>query len=270
MDRDQMDHAKAIELLPAYVDRELGVADAVAMERHLAACAECRIEHARQVAVSTRLTTDAAHFRAPAGLAQRIRASLPRETAPASGRKGWSLWRARAASGAGAEHLVWAGAGALAASALALLWSASLYLGLPSDQQRLTEALIDSHVRSLQVSHLADVASTDRHTVKPWFNGKLDFSPPVVDLAAQDFALEGGRLDYVDGRAVAVLVYRHGQHPINLYVWPSTDADSSPQASDRRGYHLLGWTAHGMKYWAVSELSASELALFAGALRSQV
>ena len=153
---------------------------------------------------------------------------------------------------------------------LAVVWSGGLYLALPSAQDRLMEELISSHVRSLQVDHLSDVVSSDQHTVKPWFNGKLNFSPPVIDLAPQEFPLVGGRLDYLDGRSVAVLIYRHNQHPINLYIWPSTDRDEAPQVQGRQGYHLIRWAVGGMDYWVVSDLATNELELFVDTLRSQV
>ncbi len=265
-----MDHKEAIELLPAYLDQELGIAEAIAVEHHLSACSECRLEYAEQSSVSARLKSDAPYFKAPANLAQRIKMILPRDRAPATGLKAWRFDWLRAGAGAKAWNFNWLGAGAVATSVLALVLSGGLFLALPSDQERLTEELVSSHVRSLQVNHLSDVASTDKHTVKPWFNGKLDFSPPVVDLASQAFPLEGGRLDYVDGRTVAVLIYRRAKHPINLYIWPTSDRDSSPQAQDRHGYHLIGWTSGGMKYCAVSDLATSELEVFVGALRTQV
>ena len=152
---------------------------------------------------------------------------------------------------------------------LAVVWSGGLYLTLPSAQDRLMEELISSHVRSLQVDHLSDVVSSDQHTVKPWFNGKLNFSPPVIDLASQGFPLVGGRLDYLDGRTVAVLIYRHNQHPINLYIWPSTEMDAAPQVQGHQCYHLIRWALGGMDYWVVSDLATNELEFFVGALRSQ-
>jgi anti-sigma factor RsiW len=264
-----MDHKEAIELLPAHLDRELGIADAIAVEHHLSGCSECQLEYAKQSAVSARLKSDAPYFKAPASLAQRIEMSLPRNRTPAARLKAWRFDWMPAVAGPKAWSFNWLSAGAVTASALALVVSANLYLALPSDQERLTEELISSHVRSLQVDHLSDVASTDKHTVKPWFNGKLDFSPPVVDLASQDFPLEGGRLDYVDGRTVAVLIYRRAKHPINLYIWPTSDRDAPPQAHDRQGYHLIRWTSGGMKYWAVSDLATNELEVFARILRSQ-
>jgi anti-sigma factor RsiW len=251
-----MDHKEVMELLPAYLDKELGISDAIAVGRHMDNCSECQQEYALQSGVSTQLKKDAAYFEAPAYLAHRIKAALPSDRSFASHFKSWNL--------------NWLNAGAAMATLLAVVWSGALYLTLPSAQERLTEELVSSHVRSLQVDHLSDVISSDKHTVKPWFNGKLDFSPSVIDLASQEFPLIGGRLDYLDGRTVAVLVYRHNQHPINLYIWPSADKNTAPQAQSRQGYHLVRWTAGGMNYWAVSDLAVNELELFAGLLRSQV
>jgi len=250
-----MEHEEAIELLPAYLDRELGVSEALAVDRHLSACPQCQHEFAQQRDASAQLKRHATYFRASAQLSRRIKATLPRAQSRAARIQG--------------RGLGWWSAAAVMASVLVFAGSASLYLTLPSAQDRLTEELISSHVRSLQVDHLSDVASSDWPTVKPWFNGKLDFSAPVVDLAAQGFALEGGRLDYLNGRTVAVLIYRHNRHPINLYIWPGTGKDVAPRAVERRGYHLVRWTAGGMEYWAVSDLAVEELGAFVGILRSQ-
>lgn len=251
-----MDHKDVIELLPAYLDQELGISDALAVERHLGGCAECQHEYAEQLRVSEQLTINAVSFKAPAHLAHRIKMNLPNERVQASRFKGWNM--------------SWLNAGAVMVSLLAVVWSGTLYLTMPSAQERLTEELVSSHVRSLQVDHLSDVVSTDRHTVKPWFNGKLDFSPQVIDLASQGFPLVGGRLDYIDGRTVAVLIYRRNQHPINLYVWPSSSNNLAPQAQSRQGYHLIRWNAGGMEYWAVSDVATTELESFVGYLLPQV
>jgi anti-sigma factor RsiW len=251
-----MDHKEVIELLPAYLDQELGLSDAIAVEHHLGDCSECQHEFEVQSGVSAQLKKNAAYFKAPTHLAHRIKAALPDERSPSTRFKNW--------------HFNWLNAGAVMVTLLAVVWSGTLYLSLPSAQERLTEELVSSHVRSLQVDHLSDVISSDRHTVKPWFNGKLDFSPTVIDLAPQGFPLVGGRLDYLNGRTVAVLIYRHNQHPINLYVWPSTDRDSAPQVQNRQGYHLLRWTGGSMEYWAVSDLAANDLESFVGTLRSQI
>jgi anti-sigma factor RsiW len=147
--------------------------------------------------------------------------------------------------------------------------SMSLYLAVPSPEQRLTQELVDDHVRSLQSNHLFDVISTDKHTVKPWFNGKLDFAPPVIDLAQQGYPLVGGRLDFLHGRPVAVMVYSYKLHPINLYVWPGDDAGAVPHIQERQGYHLAHWSAAGMNYWAITDAGENELDGFIADLRAQ-
>lgn len=158
----------------------------------------------------------------------------------------------------------WLQAIALFGAGAATAWGLALALLVAPMQDATGDAVTDSHVRSLMGSHLADVASTDQHTVKPWFAGKLDFSPPVIDLAAEGMPLAGGRLDYVDGHAVAALVYRSGPHVINLFVWPAPEAKpQDPQLLVKRGYNLAHWTRAGMQAWAVSDLNAAELKAFA-------
>ncbi len=250
-----MEHKHASELLPAYLDRELGLSDALAVEQHLCGCAECQSELAQQSRMSEQLKKTTNYFSTPTHLAKRIALALPQDAPHPTRRKNWNL--------------NWLNTGAVLATSLAVVWSASLFLALPSAQERLVEELVSGHVRSLQVDHLSDVISTDKHTVKPWFNGKLDFAPPVSDLAAQGFPLIGGRLDYVAGRTVAVLVYRHDQHPINVYVWPSEHDDVAVQTQSRMGYHLVRWAKNGMVYWAVSDMASSELESFAQTMRTQ-
>jgi anti-sigma factor RsiW len=123
--------------------------------------------------------------------------------------------------------------------------------------------VVANHVRSLLASQLVDVVSSDQHTVKPWFDGKIDFAPEVRDLSANGFPLVGGRLDYLDGKTVAALVYHRNKHPINLFITPAlTSRSTSPTATNRRGYNVLAWTNNGMKYWAVSDLNQAELREF--------
>src|SRR5205085_811774 len=129
----------------------------------------------------------------------------------------------------------------------------------------LTEQILAGHVRALQPGHLEDVASDDRHTVKPWFDGRIDFAPPVKDLAAQRFPLKGGRLDYLAGRPVAALVYQRDKHLIDLFVWPAADsgAAAAPTTALRQGYNLVHWMQNGMNFWAVSDVEAAQLREFA-------
>ena len=249
-----MDHQKYIELLPAYLDQELSTPDLLDVERHLGSCAECRNELAELKRGSEGIKKQAAYFTAPDHLAHRIAANLPRSHGTAAGYTGWGL--------------NWINVGVALGSLVALVWSGFMYVAVPSTQDKLVDELVSSHVRSLLVDHLSDVASSDKHTVKPWFNGKLNYSPPVFDLASNGFPLTGGRLDYLDGRAVAVLVYRRKLHPINVYVWPSKNS-LAPTTRERQGYNLISWSANGMEYWAVSDLAANELELFVTTLRSQ-
>jgi anti-sigma factor RsiW len=129
------------------------------------------------------------------------------------------------------------------------------------DDQRMLGDAISAHLRSLQADHLTDVLSTDQHTVKPWFNGKLDFAPPVVDLAPQGFPLVGGRLDHVGGHEAAALVFRRRAHVINLFIWPG-DAPAVPRAEVRQGYNLVTWSEKGLTMWAVSDVGAADLGQF--------
>jgi anti-sigma factor RsiW len=158
----------------------------------------------------------------------------------------------------------------VAAAAVLVLALVPLLRG-PSADELLTREVVASHIRSLMANHLADVPSSDEHTVKPWFNGKLDFSPPVVDLADKGFPLVGGRLDYLNQKPVAALIYRRQKHFINLFVWPSSGgSESVTQSVTRQGYHVLHWTHSGMTYWAVSDLEANQLREFSQLIQNQV
>jgi anti-sigma factor RsiW len=157
----------------------------------------------------------------------------------------------------------------LAAAAL-VLFTLVPFLRGPSTEEILTREVVSGHVRSLMANHLADVPSSDQHTVKPWFNGKLDFSPPVEDLAKQGFPLIGGRLDYLDNRPVAALIYQRQKHFINLFIWPSgSDSDVETKTTSHQGYNLFHWTKSGMTYWAASDLNNAELQEFVQLVQNQ-
>lgn len=165
----------------------------------------------------------------------------------------------------------WLQAIALFGAGAATAWGIALSLLVMPVQDLMSESVTDSHVRSLMGSHLTDVLSSDRHTVKPWFAGKLDFSPPVVDLAAEGLPLVGARLDYIEGRPVAALVYQAGQHVINLFVWPApTEKAAAPRTMARRGYNIVHWNEGGMQAWAVSDLNPGELQAFATLARERM
>lgn len=254
-----MNCREASGLLAAHTDGELGLPHAAELESHLEGCAACRGELAGVTELRASVRSHAAYHALPAGLEARLRAALPRGETPAAAARAPASMAPQAGS---RRRWAWPQIGAGFAMAFALAWSVGLYVALPGPAERLQEELVASHTRALMAAHAVDVASSDRHTVKPWFNGKLDFSPVVFDLAAQGYALTGGRLDYLDRRPVAALVYRHGAHPINLFVWPASGRDDAPKSVSRLGYNLLHWTHGGLNYWAVSDLNSSELAQF--------
>jgi anti-sigma factor RsiW len=240
------------ELLSAHIDKALGLPEAIEIDKHLQTCLACGHEMDEQKALSAAIRNEAPYFTAPSHLEHRLKTALAEQHGRTSGspRRSWNWF--------GPWH--WLNAGTALASFVAVAWSVGLYLAVPSTSDVLADEVVAGHVRSLMVNHMADVASSDQHTVKPWFNGKLDFSPAVQDLAAQGFPLVGGRLDYLNHRPVAALVYRHRQHPINVYIWPAADTQAAAaQSLSRQGYHLVHWVQGGMVYWAISDVDAHEL-----------
>ena len=242
-----MDCREVQRWLTAYVDDELDVANVLRLEQHLAGCADCSRAGDAVQQLRGAIKTHATHHPAPAYLRERIQAATQSEIGnkAATAKRPWT-WLNLAPGLAGAAAF---------AFALTLFWAT------PSKLDQLGDEIVASHARSLMVDHLADVASSDQHTVKPWFNGKLDYSPVVVDLAAQGFALVGGRMDYLNGRPVAALVYRHRQHVINVFMWPATSHNAiAPRQLSKQGYRLINWSDTGLVYWAVSDLNSAELA----------
>ncbi len=170
-----------------------------------------------------------------------------------------------AAAGTGPAGISWRWAAVLSSLGLvaATAWILVSVLVRPPAEDRLAAEIISAHIRSLMADHLTDVASSDQHTVKPWFNGRLDYSLAVKDLAPSGFPLVGGRLDYVNGRAVATLIYQRRKHFINLFTWPERKAsDTRPRQITQQGYHLFRWTRAGMSCWTISDLDKSELEQF--------
>ncbi|MEJ8856239.1 anti-sigma factor [Variovorax robiniae] len=219
------------------------------------------MEPAEDAALSQLLRQHAVRHAPHEALAERIRASLPQATQAVQAQPGlFTRWR-RAL-----ESLALFGAG------LATAWIAASILFVTPPTNEIPDEVTASHVRSLLADHLADIRATNHHTVKPWFAGKIDFSPPVIDLAEQGFPMTGGRLDYIDGRTVAALVYGHGSHVINLFVWPATPGqrDQPMRRMTRQGYNLAHWTVAGMNAWAVSDVDATELQTFVDLVRARM
>lgn len=242
-------------LLEVDVDGELDLVTHLELDDHLRGCPDCRkfAEIARNRRSALRSTLP--RFTAPASLAEKITARSRGTPTPAPEIKLRSQ----------ARQPWW---GALAASiALALIGGYALGNSRAHRDGIFVEAITD-HIRSLQTQHLTDVASTDQHTVKPWFTGKIDFAPPVVDLANASFPLEGGRLEYLDGRPAVALVYRHRQHPINLFIWPTQKNPVSAGQTSRDGYAAEAWNQGDMNFLAVSEIPARELADFIHAFQA--
>jgi anti-sigma factor RsiW len=236
--------AAARNLIDRFVDCELDGASSCELAEHLAECAACSSEHQAATDLQASIQRTVPRYSAPDPLRTRVQDALRAEAA--------QRWR----------DIPWRGF-AIAASVLlaaSLAWNIALVRSRPATNDQIVSNLAGSHVRSLIAAHLLDIPSTDQHTVKPWFNGKLDFSPDVPDFKDRGFPLIGGRIDYIENRRAAVLVYQRRQHVINVFVWPSS-ADTSAAAS-RDGYHFLSWNRNGMSYWAVSDLNPTELSQF--------
>jgi len=248
---------EARPLLDAHVDRELDPAADRQVSEHVASCENCarEVESIRSLKVALRRDTEG--FRAPDALRNRIERAIGgrRANDPPAERASRSFSRAASIA------IPWAIAALLLVVLLPVAYRSN-------DGDFMPREVVAAHVRSTQVDHLTDVASSDKHTVKPWFTGKLDFSPPVTDYREQGFKLVGGRVDYLDDRAVAALVYQHGPHAINVFIWPTDKAEQAPAMSVRSGYNLDHFSHGGMQYWIVSDMSADEIEKLAALLRA--
>ena len=242
-------------LLHALIDGELDAGHAREVEDHIAGCAACAAALKDYREMGKALANADLRYKAPPELRRRIEASLPRAQAAPNRR---SVLRGFAMGAA---------VSAIAATGLIAIVLRN------DDQSRITSEVVSAHLRSLQAGHLTDVLSTDQHTVKPWFNGRLDVAPPVIDLTALGFTLIGGRLDYIDARPVGAIVYRRRLHVINLFVAQTASTESRAAKTETfQGFNVRNWSEGGLNYWAVSDIAADELAEFSdkfqGAMKS--
>ena len=238
-----MNCAETRLMMHAYVDGELDLVRSLDVEGHIQSCTACAAENQSLRSLRSALRSASLNHAAPASLRNKVRQIIPApDEKPVRARQPW-LWQ-------------WLTLGATAAALCLLVTRPSG----SNDGDLVANELVASHVRSLMPGHLTDVVSSDQHTVKPWFNGKLDFSPDVKDFVAQGFPLVGGRLDYVAGRDVSVLVYRRNQHYINVFVWPASDIHSGRLTAENiRGYNFASRDVRGLRYVLVSDLNAGDL-----------
>ena len=250
------------QLIDFYLDGELDALRSAEFELHVRGCSECTPQIERASKLRAAIRESAPYFAAPLAFKQRIREALRAEAgasgAASAARFSMSRWRFAAIS-----------ALAVAAGLIAMFALRTRFEGNDAyDEDDVAEQIVASHVRSLMASHLTDVTSSDRHTVKPWFDGKIDFSPNVPDFAAEGFPLAGGRLDYINHRAVAALVYQRRLHVINVFIWPAPSSATTPAKSQTRdGYNILHWQHANMDYWCVSDTSPDDLQALAKLLQ---
>jgi anti-sigma factor RsiW len=237
-------------LLHGLADGELDASSVIEIEGHVAGCRGCHEEFARLLQLSAVLNSADLRYRAPGYLRERIERSCagPRRILPPR-IGGW----------------IFPGAGGAIAATLALMLARPVIMQAPVAQPQMEQELVQSHVRSLLVDHLIDVATSNDHVVRPWFDGKIDFAPRAPNLAPQGFPLLGGRLDYAGGRTVAAIVYQRRQHKVNLFVWPAPAA--SDRALDEDGYSIVEWSDDGLRYAAVSDASRVDLEQLRSAFR---
>jgi anti-sigma factor RsiW len=252
---DRMPGCEKVLLVQAELDGELDAAQAAALEAHRADCPICQGAQAELLRARA-LVRGEPYEPIPDAVRARVMARLHQVAPPAATtpRRQWRWDWLRAPS-------IGFGLGAACAAAISLL------VVLP-ERNDLVDQVVADHIRALQPGHLEDVVSTDQHTVKPWFDGRIDFAPPVRDFVAEGFPLKGGRLDYLDGRPVAALVYQRDKHIIDLYVWPAGGIGPHLAGDTAiQGYNVVHWTADGMNFWAVSDVERGQLDDFAALWR---
>jgi anti-sigma factor RsiW len=237
----------AQNLMHAYTDKELELLKSLEMDKHLQSCPVCTHILNNTQALCSALKVANLDYQPSTALKNRIHTALKK------------MDRAERKT-----HFIipwpWLNAGVTLAIVVVLVWAVVPLLPSHREDNLLAQEVVSSHVRSLLANHLTDVVSSDQHTVKPWFSGKLDFSPPVDNFAAQGFPLIGGRLDYLEQKTVAALIYQHRQHYINLFIWPADNhAATAPKVLSRQGYQMIHWTQSGLHFWLISELNQNEL-----------
>jgi len=242
----------ARSMIEPYIDGELDAAQKAEIERHLSECADCRAAHRQLSQLGEGLRAPGLRYEAPDRLKARVLDGV-RQAAVTP------LVPMPVPISRGPSFQYWAIAATMLL-AVSVGWNLMLLRSQKNAGDAVVQEIIASHVRSLIGEHLLDVQSTDQHNVKPWFNGKIDYAPDVKDFAAEGFPLIGGRVDYLDHRPVAALVYKRHQHSINLFVWPSGASVTAPEAES--GYSLVTWRKAGMNYCAVSDLNGAELRQF--------
>lgn len=244
-----MNCQEACKLLDGYSDSELPLPQNHAMDQHLRACASCQTQYERLTALRDALH-HSGHFTPPHDLRGTIYAQLQTLEQDTPQRAWFEPW-------------LKFGSPSFALGA-ACVWLLSLFVVLPMTPTPLGGEIVAAHIRSLMVDHATDIRSSDQHKVKPWFSGRLGFSPSVVDLESKGYALSGARLEYLDYKTAAALVYTRREHIINLFIWPQTDrADRDYAITAQQGYNLVSWSASGFNYWAASDLNQKELTQFA-------
>jgi anti-sigma factor RsiW len=243
------------QLLNPYIDAELDVVRHVQIDEHLAGCVPCSLQERNLRTLTGAVSSSSLRYRAPDPLRRRIAGSI----APATRTPQWPALRLTA----------------IAAGVALLIGAAGIIVMIlsrkgQSTEERLAQEVVAGHIRSLQVEHLTDVPSSDKHTVKPWFQlkAKLGFAPEVPDLSAKDYTLSGGRADYFADRPVAAIVYSRRSHVINLFTWPAANNEEREVRSfTRQGYHVRHWQQAGMAFWAVSDLNDEDMDEFVNLLR---
>jgi anti-sigma factor RsiW len=239
-------------LLDAYFDNELDLVKTIGIDEHINGCPDCRSQFELRVALRHRLRDPDLRYSIPSELADQIRQKLGKSSGAT--RKILSF-----------PATFWVPVAVAAAAVFGAFLYSNIGRLLPSETPAIVAEVASDHIRSLIGTHLVDVESSDQHTVKPWFAGKLDFSPPVRDFGDEGFKLVGGRLDYVKGKNVAVLVYRFKNHYISMFVCRERNPEKSAgqTSSAYQGYNLVYWNANGLDFWSVSDAAPGALLEFA-------